>query len=339
MSRLSNALAATASHIGGTAAAAAFAILVGGASTPLHAEPLAYPTKPVQIVVGRPAGGVADIAARVLGQHLSADWKQTAVIENRPGGNGIVALRNVLQTPADGYTLLVAADSDFTINRFVLKSWQASYDNDLVPVARISINPVVLATNAKSPLNTVQDLIKAAKARPGTLTYGTAGAASSPHLVAGYFAERAGIELRHIPYKGGVDAAAAAAGGHTDLAFIAVSSAVSLVNSGAIKVLGVSTKERLAAQPDWPTIAEGGLPGFEGDVWTGLFVRAGTPPEIIEKLQAQVATILANPAAVRQLQTAGAEPAPLSGAALKSVIERDIARNRPLISRLKLAVN
>jgi tripartite-type tricarboxylate transporter receptor subunit TctC len=321
------------------ATTAAIAVLVGGIVGVLHAEPLGYPEKSVQIVVGRPAGGVADIAARVIGQHLSEQWKQSAVIENRPGGNGIVSLRNVLQTPADGYTLLVAADSDFTINRFVLKSWQSSYDNDLVPVARITVNPVVLVANAKSPFNTVQDLIRAAKAHPDTITYGTAGAASSPHLVGGYFAERAGIELRHIPYKGGVDAAAAAAGGHTDLAFIAVSSAASLVKAGTIKVLGVSTKNRLTSQPDWPTISEGGLSGFEADIWTGLFVRAGTPPEIIEKLQAQVATILADPHAVRQLQTAGAEAAPLSGAALKSVIERDIARNRPLIARLKLAVN
>jgi len=338
MSRFSNAFASF--KIGGGAAAAVtIATLLGGTPAPLHAEALTYPTKPVQIIVGRPAGGVADIAARVIGQHLSAQWKQNAVIENRPGGNGIVSLRNVLQTPADGYTLLVAADSDFTINRFILKSWQSSYDNDLVPVARITVNPVVLVANAKSPFNTVQDLIKAAKARPDSITFATAGAASSPHLVGEYFAERAGIALRHIPYKGGVEAATATAGGHTDLAFIAVSSAASLVKSGTIKVLGVSTKTRLASQPDWPTISESGLPGFEADIWTGLFARAGTPPEVIDQLQAQVAGILKNADAVRQLETAGAEPAPLSGAALKSVIERDIARNRPLISRLKLAVN
>jgi tripartite-type tricarboxylate transporter receptor subunit TctC len=321
------------------ATAVTIATLLGGMPDTLRAETLAYPTKAVQIVVGRPAGGPVDIAARVLGQHLSADWKQNTVIENRPGGNGIIGLRAFLQTPADGYTLLVAPDSDFTINRFVLKSWQSSFDNDLVPVARITANPVVLVAGAKSPFNTLQDLIKAAKAQPGTITYATAGAASSPHLVAGYFSERAGIDLRHIPYKGGVDAAAAAAGGHTDLALIVVSSAASLVKSGAVKVLGVSTKERLTSQPDWPTIAEGGLPDFEGDVWTGLFVRTGTSPEIIDKLQAQVAGILKNPIAVQQLEAAGAIPAPLFGAAVKSLIERGIARNRLLIPRLKLAIN
>jgi tripartite-type tricarboxylate transporter receptor subunit TctC len=323
----------------GTVAAAAVATLLGVSSQQGQAEPAAYPNKPVQFIVGRPPGGVTDIAARVLGQHLSAQWKQHAIIENRTGGNGVVAFRTAIQAPADGYTLLVAADSDLTINRFVLKGWQASYDDEIIPVARITLNPVVLVAHAKAPFNTLQDLIKAAKANPGSITFATAGAASSPHLVGEYFAERAGIELRHIPYKGGAEAATAAAGGHTDLAVIAVSSAASLVKSGAIKVLGVSTKARLDSQPDWPTISEGGVPGFEANIWTGLFVRAGTPTPIVETLQAQVKEILANPTVIRQFQTAGAITAPLPGAELKAIIAQDSERNRTLINRLKLAVN
>jgi len=190
-----------------------------------------YPDKPVRLLVGRPPGGVADIAGRVLGQHLSKRWKEHVVVENRPGGGGVIAVRATLQAPADGTTVLVAADSDFTINRFVLKSWQPSYDTDIVPIARLTFNPVVLVAPANAPYSTVQQLIQAAKADPGGITFATAGAGSSPHLVGEYFGSRAGIDIRHIPYNGGPGAASAAAGGHVGLAVIAVSSAAPLVQS------------------------------------------------------------------------------------------------------------
>ncbi len=319
----------------------ALALVFAFAAAPDHAgaQHAAYPDKAVHFIVGRPPGGVADIAARVLGQNLSERWRRQAVIENRPGGNGLVSFKATVSAPADGYTLLVAPDSDITINRFILKGWQSSYDSDILPVARLTTNPVVLVAHAKAPFSTVPELIAAAKAKPGSITFATAGVASAPHLAGEFFAERAGIELRHIPYKGGAPAATAAAGGHVDLAVLAVSSAVPLVKSGAIKVIGVSAASRLPSEPDWPIIAEGGLPGFEASIWTGLFAKAGTPPAILDALEKQVKELLADPAVVRQFDTVGAQVAPLFGSELKTVITQDIERNRVLVNRLGLALD
>jgi tripartite-type tricarboxylate transporter receptor subunit TctC len=296
----------------------------------------AYPDKPVHLLVGRPPGGVADIAARVIGQHLSRRWKEQVVVENRPGGGGVIAVRAALQAPADGASVLVAADSDFTINRFVLKSWQPSYDTDIIPVARLTFNPVVLVAPANAPYSTVQQLIQAAKADPGGITFATAGTGSSPHLVGEYFGSKAGIDIRHIPYNGGPGAAAAAAGGHVGLAVIAVSSAAPLVQSGNVKVIGLSTKSRLPFLPDWPTIAEGGIPDFEANIWTGLFIKAGTPPGVIEKLDNDVRAVLADPVAVKELEDVGAIPAPLFGKEFATEIARDQERNGALVRRLKI---
>lgn len=305
-------------------------------TSPATAQSDAYPDKPVRILVGRAPGGVADIAARVLAQRLSERWKQQTVVENRPGGTGTIAFRALVQAEPDGATLLVAPDSDMTVNRFVLKGWQASFDTDIVPVARISESPVVLIANAKLPYNTLQELVKAAKSEPGRFTFGTAGVATSPHLVGELLADRAGIEIRHIPHKGGAPAAAAAAGGHTDLAVIAVSSAAPLVAAGAVKVLGVATKARIKSHPDWPTMADGGLPEVSADIWTGLFARAGTPPAILQKLQADVAAVLADPGTVQQFESIGALVTPLFGADFTAAIKRDAERNGALIAKLKL---
>lgn len=303
------------------------------------AEQIAYPDKPVRFIVGRPAGGVADIAARVLAQNLSNHWQQQVVVENRPGGNGLIATRAAAQAPADGYSLLVAPDSDFTINRFILKGWHSSLDDDLVAIARLTANPTVLVASISTPFNTIQELISAAKANPGKITFATAGVASTPHLIGEHFAERAGIELSHIPYKGGTGAAAAAAGGHTDLAVIAVSSAVPLVKAGKIKILGLSTKDRLESQPDWPTIAEGGLPDFEGNIWTGLFAQTSLPPDIIKKLRDDITKMLSLPSVQQQYENIGAQVAPLFGNELRAVIKNDTDHYGTLVKRLNLALN
>lgn len=306
---------------------------------PAAAQQSPYPDKAIRFVVGRPPGGVADVAARVVGQRLTERWKQQIIVDNRPGGSGMISASIAAQAASDGYTLLVAPDSDLTINRFVLKNWKPFFDNDFVPVVRLTINPVVIVAGAKAPFNTVAELIAAAKAKPNSIAFATAGIASSPHIVGEYFAERAGIELKHIAYKGGADAAVAAAGGEVPLAVMAVSSAVPHVKSGNLKVIGLSTETRLKSLPDWPTIAEGGLPGFEANIWTALFGRTGTAPATIEKLRAEITEILTEPAVVQQLEAIGAEAAPLSGPELQTVIKRETIRNEALVGRLKLTLN
>lgn len=314
-----------------TLAATAFAALPEAAQQ--------YPDKTVRLIVGRPPGGVADIAARIVGQKLTERWKQQVVVDNRPGGSGLISVSVASQAPADGYTLLVPADSDITINRFVLKNWKSHIDDDLVPVVRITTNPVVIVANAKAPFNNVQELIAAAKAKPGAITFATAGIASNPHLIGEYFAQRAGVTLKHIAYKGGSEAAVAAAGGETTLAVMAVSSAVPHVKSGNVKVIGLSTAQRLPSLPDWPTIAEGGLPDFESTIWTALYARKGTPPAVLDKLHADVSAVLKDPAVIAQFESVGAEAAPLSGADLQALIKREVDRHGALVGSLKLTLN
>lgn len=299
----------------------------------------AYPDRSIRLIVGRPPGGVADIAARVVGQRLTERWKQQVIVDNRPGGSGMISAGIASQANPDGYTLLVAPDSDLTINRFVLKDWKPFFDKDLVPVVRITTNPVVIVANAKTPYSSVKELIDAAKARPNAIAFATAGIASSPHIVGEYFADRAGIQLKHIAYKGGAEAAVAAAGGETPLAIMAVSSAVPLVTAGKLKPIGVSTLARLKSLPEWPTVSEGGIPNFEADIWTALFARTGTPPAIIERLRTEVTAVLSEPAIVQQLEAVGAAAAPLSGAELTEVIKRETERNAALTAKLNLVVN
>jgi tripartite-type tricarboxylate transporter receptor subunit TctC len=289
--------------------------------------------------VGRAPGGVADIAARVVAQKLTERWKQQVVVDNRPGGSGQIAASVAAQSAKDGYTLLVAPESDLTINRFVLKNWKPYFDEDLVPVVRITVNAVVIAANSKAPFSNVPELVAAAKAKPNGLAFGTAGIASTPHLVGEYFAQRSGISLKHIAYKGGAEAAVAAAGGETPLAVMALSSAVPHVKSGNLKVIGLSTAQRLKSLPDWPTIAEGGLPGFEANIWTALFARTGTPPAVLEKLRAEVSDLLKDPSVIEQLETIGAEAAPLSGPELAAIIKTESERNGSLVTTLKLTLN
>ncbi|WP_420225112.1 Bug family tripartite tricarboxylate transporter substrate binding protein [Pigmentiphaga litoralis] len=304
----------------------------------VHAQgAVTYPTKPVKIVVGWSAGGVADVAARVFAQRLSTLWGQQVQVENRPGGGGIIASGVVARAPADGYTLQMVAASEITISPFVRDDLPYSYDKDFVPVFQTTLNPIVLAIHANSPYKTLNDVITAAKAAPGKISYSTAGNGSNPHLAVELFSDEAGISLKHVPYKGGGPASVAAAGGEVVLGAMAISSALPYVKAGTLRVLGVTGTQRLASLPDWPTLAEQGYKNAAlASVWTGLYVKAGTPAAIQQKLAADFAVALADPSVKGQLENLGAEPGGATFGTFGAAVKAEAARNEAIVRKANI---
>ena len=311
--------------------------MAAGLATGAHAQPADYPNKPVKIVVGWSAGGVADVAARIFAQKLSTKWGQQVQVDNRPGGGGIIASGVVARAPADGYTLQMVAASEITISPFVRDDLPFSYDKDFSPVFQTTLNPIVIAINADAPYKNLPEVIAAAKASPGKISYSTAGNGSNPHLAVELFSDEAGIKLKHVPYKGGGPASVAVAGGEVVLGAMAISSALPYVKSGKLRVLGVTGTKRLATLPDWPTLAELGYKNAaQSSVWTGLYVKAGTPQALQQKLAADFASVLADPAIVKQLEGVGAEPGGATFGDFGAAVKAESGRNEAIVRKANI---
>jgi tripartite-type tricarboxylate transporter receptor subunit TctC len=246
-----------------------------------------YPTKPVKIVVPYPPGGPTDIVARVVAQKLSEQTGQQFIVDNRAGAGGNIGAEAVARSPADGYTLLVATTAH-AINRTLFK--QMSYDlmKDFVPISQLTAGPLVIVANPSLPAKNVKELIALAKSRPGELAFASSGPGQSTHLAAELFDTMAGIKMTHVPYKGSAPALTDTMGGQVSLFFDTMLSAMPHVRSGKLKALAVTSATRSPAAPDIPTVAESGLPGYEAIAWNGLLAPAGTPKEVVAKLNAEV---------------------------------------------------
>lgn len=261
-----------------TGPAAALALLAAG--IPAAQAQDRYPSKPIRVIVPFPAGTAPDVMARFWGDRVSKQLQQPVVVENRAGASTIVGTQAVATAPADGYTLLYTASGTVTINPFVYKKlpYQAQ---DLVPVTRMLSIPLVISVSSQSPYKTAADLIKDAKARPGTVSYASYGVGTVPHMSMAYFANSAGLQLNHVPYRdGGVTDLI---GGRVDTAFSPIADVLQHIRSGKIRPLAVSSPHRLESLPQVPTVAEA-FPGFEGDSWHGLFALKGTPQAVIDVL-------------------------------------------------------
>ena len=254
-----------------------------------------FPKKPIRIIVAVPAGGAADTLGRIVAEKLQTKWGQPVVVENRAGAGGNIAAEHVFNSPPDGYTLLLSPPGPLAINKSLYK--KLSYDPDeLVPVSVIAGNPNVLLLNPKVPARTLAELITYAKANPGKLNYASGGAGSTPHLTAELFAQMAGINIVHIPYKGGPPAIADLLGGQVDMMFLGIGSTLAMVQDGKLRMPAVGSDKRHPASPDTPTVAET-LPGFVSLSWTGLVAPPKTPPALVAKIQAAIAESLAGNAA------------------------------------------
>jgi tripartite-type tricarboxylate transporter receptor subunit TctC len=269
-------------------------LALAGAAT---AQAQSYPTRTITLTVTAAAGGVTDVVARALGERLSQTWGQQVVIENKGGAAHVVGAQSVAKAAPDGYSLLVAEAGTFTINPTLYGKGKLPYDEekDFIPITGIvRINQALLG-HPSLPANSVRELIELASKKPGELTYGTAGIGSAPHMNMVLFESMAGVKLVAVHYRGAAPALTDVIAGHVNLMSVSVSLALPPFRTGKIKIFGIGSGKRLSLASDIPTVAESGLPDYEATTWFGLFATAGTPREIVTKINAEVAKILADP--------------------------------------------
>ena len=273
-----------------------FLRLFGGAAAlsalPRIAQAQTYPSRPVRIVVGTAPGGAADIFARLMGDWLSKRLGQPFVIENRTGAGGVVAAEMVLRSPADGYTLFLAISSASIIKGSLRDG--LNFIRDSAPVAMLVEEPIILSVNPSLPAQTLTEFIAYAKANPGRLSMASPGNGTTPHIAGELFKTMAGIDMIHVPYRGGAPALTDLAGGQVQVAFMGPAASMELVKSGRIRALGVTSSTRATVLPDVPTVGEF-VPGYEASNWFGLVAPKNTPPDVIDKLNKLVNEGLADP--------------------------------------------
>ena len=266
-----------------------------------------FPTKPVKIVVPFTPGSATDILGRTVGQKLQEMWGQPVIIENRPGAGGTIGANMVAHSPPDGYTLLVHSAAQ-AVNPYIYTSLPYDTVKDFVEVATLGGQPNVLVVSPSSGYKTVTDLVAAAKKAPGALNFGSAGTGSGTHINGEKFKLAAGIDVVHIPYKGTPEALTDTMTGRVTYFFSPISAALPNIREGKLVALGVSTAKRSSALPNVPTIAESGLAGFDYNLWIGMYAPAGTPGDIVDKINADVARAVATPEVKERLAALGAEP-------------------------------
>lgn len=265
-----------------------------GTSAAFAAEP-DYPTKPVSIIVAYAPGGQGDVFARLVGEKLSTIYKQPVVVDNKPGVSGTVGTRVAAKAKNDGYTLLLGQTGEIAVNRLLIKDMGYDPLKELVPVVMIGNAPLVMLAPADAPYNTVNEFIQMARAKPGDFSYGSVGAGTPGHLSAVALGLGAKLNMVHVPYKGVGPLLSDLMAGRLQAFFSSASAAMPQIKGGKLKALGVTTPKRMTSLPDVPTIAESGLPGFSYTLWGGLFAPAGTPATVIDSLNREVNTLLAQP--------------------------------------------
>jgi tripartite-type tricarboxylate transporter receptor subunit TctC len=280
-----------------TAIAAPFTFAQGAAN---------YPTKPVRLVVPFPAGGTTDILARAVAQKLSEAWGRQMIVDNRPGAGGNIGSDLVAKSAPDGYTLLMGTVGTHAINPSLYKNMPYDHVKDFAPVILVAGVPNVLVVNPSLPVHSVPELIAYAKANPGKLNFASSGNGTSIHLSGELFKAMTGVEMTHVPYKGSAPALTDLIGGQVQLMFDNLPSSLPFIKAGKLRALAVTSGARAAALPDLPTLAESGLPGFEASSWFGVLAPAGTPRDIVAKLNGAIAGWLASPEAKEKLLAQGA---------------------------------
>lgn len=290
---------------------------------PIAAQAQDYPTRLIKIIVPFPPGGNPDLAARLVANRMAIDFGQSVIIENKPGANGAIGANTVSKSDPDGYTLLVANLGILGINPVVREHLSYNIAKDFVPVSRLAISPLLLIVNADLKINSVKELISAAKKEPNKLTFATAGVGSAAHMAAALFGQMAGVQMMHVPYKGASEAAPATAAGNVSLTFGGQGAGWPLVANGNVKGLGLTGAKRSIEHPDMPTIAEAGVPGYEIADWVGMLAPAGTPQPIVDKLNAEVQKALADPETQRKFSLQGLEPAGTTAKDFTAYIEAE----------------
>lgn len=293
-------------HLLASAALAAFAVSTLAVPVLSQAQG-AYPTKPIKFVVPYSPGGLPDTVARIFAQRLGDKLGQSVVVDNKPGANGVVAAQTIASAPKDGYTFLVTDGSMFSINPAIYKNLGYDYKKDFMPVSLAARAPLYLAVNPKLPVNTLQEFIALAKAKPGTINYGSSGIGSTHHLTMEAMKTSLGLDLTHVPFKGTGQSVPALIGGQVDVLFSALPSLAGFVKGGQVKLLANNAAQRSSQAPTVPAIAEI-IPGFDFAPIVGVFAATGTPASAIERIAAEMALIAKMPEVIQTLNNAGIEP-------------------------------
>lgn len=267
----------------------------------------AFPSKSIRLVVPFAPGGTGDFQARVIGEHMGRTLGQSVIVENKAGGGTVIGTAQVAQAPADGHTLLLIANS-FVINA-KLRAGTLPYKDMKAfdPVAGLTNSPQMIAVNSASPWRTFKDLVDAAKAKPGTLSYATVGPATTQHIAGEMLLRQAGMQMIYAPFAGGTPAVNAVLAGHVNMVLANVNELQSFIEAGKMRALAVTTPQRLASLPQVPTVAESGLPGYEASAWFGLCAPAGTPKDVVAKIASAAASALADAEIRKRLVGMGLE--------------------------------
>lgn len=304
--------------------AAMLGLLGATSAIPAHAQET-YPAKPVTVIVPQAAGGANDAIARIVTQKLGEIMGQTFLVDNRPGAGGNIGTAQAAKAKPDGYTLMLTTNSAHVINPAIYKNTGFDPIKDFEPVGLVANAGYVLVANSAFPANSVADLIAQAKAKPGQISYASAGNGTLNHLIGEMFKHSAGVDMLHVPYKGAGAAATDVAGGQVPISVQSLPSSLPFLQSGKIKVLGVVNEKRLASLPNTPTIGET-IPGFGSTPWYGLLAPSGTPKDIVAKLQAGLAKTLANKDVIDKLAALGCEVLTASPAQFATLIREDLPR-------------
>jgi tripartite-type tricarboxylate transporter receptor subunit TctC len=298
--------------------------LAAGAAPALHAQ-TAWPTQPVRMVIPFPPGGPTDLVGRVIAQALSEQLGQNVIVENKPGANANIAAELVARAPADGYTFMYNTSS-LALSAVLYSKLNYDALKDFAPVALTAVVPMVLVVHPSVPAKTVPEFIDHLKKNPGKLVYGSAGNGNVTHLGAFQFLQANGLSATHVPYKGSSPALVDLAGGQTQFMTDTINSALPYIRDGRLRALAVTSARRSPVLPDVPTLQESGMAGFEVGAWQGVVMPAKTPPEIVNKLNAEITKALKNPAVLEKLAAQGAQPLGSTpeqyGAYLRSEIQR-----------------
>jgi tripartite-type tricarboxylate transporter receptor subunit TctC len=313
------------------------ALAAAGAATPARAQD--YPARPIRILVPYAPGGIADIAARLVAGKMTEDWGQQVAVENRPGGNGFIAMEAAARSDADGYTLVMATVGDVAINPSLFKTIPYDVERDFAPITAVSDAPVVLAANGASPYKSVADVIAAAKAKPDTLDIGTPGYGSINQLILESMAFNTGTRFVHVPYKGGAPAAQALVAGDIPLAILASSTVAPYVPNGSVRVLAVTAAQRSPLNPQWPTLKEQGGGDVNASNWTLLLAPKNTPRPILDKLHAETVAILNLPDIKQRFAAGGVVTIPSTPAELAAKIRREAAAYRVIVQQANVHVD
>ncbi len=311
--------------------------LVFGSASGATAQETAYPSHPIRVVVPYPAGGLVDLVTRVITDRMAQKLGQQFIVESRTGANGTIASAYVAHAEADGYTLLMITDSH-GVNPLFYKD--LSYDSikDFAPIGLIGKSPLALTVHVSVPARTVAELIALARANPGTLTYGSIGVGSASHLAGELFKVRAGVDMVHVPYRGGAPAVNDLIAGHLKTMFLSPVSGLPHIKAGRLVALAIAAPKRFPLMPDVPTMAEVGLP-MEVGYWVGMAAPAATPPAVVAKLEKTLADVVAEPDVQKRLTEVGVVMTPLGAQAFGDFIRADLKAWADFAVQAKLKTN